>query len=55
MAIGRVLEVRGITTPVAISDALGMPAHEATSLLRRQQWREGNVALLQGAAARLGV
>ena len=54
MAIGRELEDRGITTPAAIGAALGMPAAEATSLLIRHQWREGDVALLQ-AAARLGV
>src|SRR6478735_7749233 len=55
MAIGRELEDRGITTPAAIGEALGMPATEATKLLRGHQWREGNVALLQAAAARLGV
>ena len=36
-------------------EALGMPAAEATSLLTRHQWREGDVARLQAAAARLGV
>ena len=55
MAIGRELEDRGITTPASISDALGMPAAEATKLLTRHQWREGDVARLQAAAARLGV
>ena len=55
MAIGRYLDERGITTPTAIGDALGMPAAEATGLLRRHQWREGDVARLQAAAARLGV
>ena len=55
MAIGRELEERGITTPAAIGAALGMPAAEAASLLTRRQWREGDVALLQAAAARLGV
>ena len=55
MAIGRELEDRGITTPVAIGTALGMPASEATSLLTRHQWREGDVELLQAAAARLGL
>ena len=55
MAIGRELEKRGITTPVAIGAALGMPGVEATRLLIRHQWREGDVALLQAAAARLGV
>jgi hypothetical protein len=32
-----------------------MPTQEATKLLTRHQWREGDVALLQAAAARLGV
>ena len=55
MAIGRELDERDITTPDAIGEALGMPAAEATSLLTRHQWREGDVALLEAAAARLGV
>jgi hypothetical protein len=55
MAIGRELEDRGITTPAAIGAALGMPGVEAIRLLIRHQWREGDVALLQAAAARLGV
>jgi hypothetical protein len=55
MAIGRELEDRGITTPAEIGEALGMPAAEATSLLTRRQWREGDVARLEAAAARLGV
>src|ERR1700712_5765656 len=55
MAIGRELDERGITTPAAIGEALGMPAAEATKLLRGHQWREGGVALLQAAAARLGL
>jgi len=32
-----------------------MPAAEATKLLTGRQWREGDVALLQTVAARLGV
>ena len=55
MAIGHELEERGITTPAAIGTALGMPGTEAIRLLIRHQWREGDVALLQAAAARLGV
>lgn len=55
MLIGRELEDRGVTTPAAIGEALGMAAADATSLLTRHQWREGDVALLQAAAARLGV
>src|SRR5215217_5085135 len=55
MAIGRELEDRGITTPAAIGEALGMPAAEATKLLTRHQWREDDVDLLKAAAARLGL
>jgi len=55
MAIGRELDERGITGPAEIGAALGMPAVEATKLLTRHQWREGDVALLMAAAARLGL
>jgi hypothetical protein len=55
MAIGRALDDRGITVPAAIGEALGMPALEATKLLTRHQWREGDVELLKAAAARLGL
>jgi hypothetical protein len=54
IAIGRELDERDITTPAAIGAALGMPAAEATALLSRKQRREGDVALLEAAAARLG-
>jgi hypothetical protein len=53
MAIGRELDERGITKPADIGEALEMPAAEATKLLTRRQWREGDVALLEAAAARL--
>jgi hypothetical protein len=55
IAIWQELDARGITTPAEIGEALGMPVAEATSLLTRRQWREGDVALLQAGAARLGV
>ena len=55
MAIHRELDDRDITTPAAIGEVLGMPAPEATKLLTRHQWRDGDVALLEAAAARLGV
>jgi hypothetical protein len=55
MLIFRELEDHGITTPAAIGEALGMSPAEATKLLRGHQWREGDVALLQAAADRLGV
>jgi hypothetical protein len=55
MAIHRELDERGITDPVAIGEALGMPTKEvANKLLTRHRWREGDVELLQAAAARLG-
>ena len=55
MAIYRELEDRSISTPAALGAALGMPAAEATNLLTRRQWREGDVALLEATAERLGV
>src|SRR3712207_6365041 len=55
MAIGRELDERGIVEPAAVGAALGMPPAEATKLLTRHQWREGDVALLAAAAARLGL
>ena len=55
MAIGQELDDLGITTPAEIGEALGMPAAEAQGLLTRRQWREGDVAALQAAAARLGL
>ena len=55
MAIHRELDERGITTAAGLGEALGMPASEASKLLTRHQWREGDVALLEAAAARLGL
>jgi hypothetical protein len=55
MLIFRELDDRDITTLSAIGDALGMPAVEAVKLLRGHQWREGDVARLEAAAARLGM
>jgi hypothetical protein len=55
MAIGRYLDDRGITTPADIGAALGMPAAEATSLMTRHQWREGDVTRLEAVAAWLGL
>jgi hypothetical protein len=55
MMIGRELDDRGITTPAGIGAALDMPPAEAVKLLTRHQWRDGDVALLQAAAARLGL
>ena len=55
MMIGRELDDRGITTPAAIGAALAMLPAEAVKLLTRHQWRDGDVALLEAAAARLGL
>ena len=55
MAIHRVLDDQGISSPAEVGAALGLPAAAATGLLARHQWREGDVARLRAAAARLGV
>ena len=55
LAIYRVLDERGITSPAEVGEALGMPAAAATGLLARRQWRDGDAARLRAAAARLGV
>ncbi len=44
--IGRELEDQGITTADGIGAALGMAPAEATALLSRHQWREGDLLLL---------
>ncbi len=53
--IGRELDDRGITTPAGIGAAVGMAPAEATALLSRHQWRDGDLLLLEAAAARLGL
>ena len=55
MPIGRELDEREISDPAAVGAALGLPPAEATGLLTRHRWREGDVALLSAAAARLGL
>jgi hypothetical protein len=55
MLIFQELKSRSITKPADIGVALGMPAAEATKLLHGHQWREGDAARLQAAAARLGL
>jgi hypothetical protein len=55
MLIFRELDERGITMPAEIGTAIGMSPAEAAKLLRGHQWREGDVARLQAAAARLGL
>jgi hypothetical protein len=49
------LERRGITDLEEAGTVLGLPAGEADRLLKWRKWREGDVALLQAAAARLGL
>ena len=51
--ISRYLDEQGIATPAPIGEVLGMPVEEATKLLARHQWREGDLERLQAAAARL--
>jgi hypothetical protein len=54
-AIGQELDYRGIVDPAAIGAILEMPAFEAKRLLELYQWREGDVALLEAIAAKLGL
>ena len=49
------LEDRGVTTPAGLAQATGLPAAEAAGLLRRKQWREGDLAALRAVADRLGL
>lgn len=55
MLISRELEERGIIIPTEIANALGMPAAEAVKLMTGRQWHPDTVALLEAAAARLGL
>ena len=54
-AINTHLEDQGVTEPIAVGAAVGLPAAEAVSLLTRRQWRAGDVVALRAAAARLGL
>jgi hypothetical protein len=49
------LERRGITDLAGAGTALGLPTRDADRLMRRGRWLDGDVALLEAAAARLGV
>jgi predicted flap endonuclease-1-like 5' DNA nuclease len=55
MLISRELDGRGITTPAAIAEVLDMPTAEVTKMLTGRRWREGDVPLLEAAAAQLGL
>jgi hypothetical protein len=46
MAIGPELDKRGITTPTAMGEALGIALSEAVMLLTSRVWREGAIAQL---------
>ena len=54
MAIGRELDERGITTPAAIGEALGMPAAEATKLLTRPSVARGRCGAAPGCGGAAG-
>ncbi len=49
------LDEQGIATPAGLAQVTGLPAAEATGLLRRKQWREGDFAALRALADRLGL
>jgi hypothetical protein len=53
--IAEELARRGIVAPRAVGDALGMTPLAALELLQREHWREGDLARLRAAAARLGL
>jgi hypothetical protein len=55
MLIGRALSDQDLTTPAAIGAALEMPAGEVAVLLSRKQRRDGDLALLEAVASRLGL
>ena len=49
------LDEQGIATPAGLARATGLPAAEAAGLLRRKQWRAGDLAALRAVADRLGL
>jgi hypothetical protein len=53
--IGQALEAKGIDDPTAIGAVFGLPPREADKLLRRHQWRDGDLARLKVAAIALGL
>lgn len=55
MAIGRELDAEGIEEASKIAAIFGRPAKEVGKLMSWRQWREGDLALLEAAVARLGV
>lgn len=55
MIIWQALDGRGITRSAEISTTMGLPEADAVKLLNRKLWREGDVALLEAVAMRLGL
>jgi hypothetical protein len=53
-ALDRALGAR-TRDPSEIGALIGLPAMAAEKLLTRRQWREGDLALLEAAAVRLGL
>jgi hypothetical protein len=53
-ALDRALGAR-IRDPSEIGALIGLPAMAAERLMTRRHWREGDLALLEAAAARLGL
>jgi hypothetical protein len=53
--IGQELDARGMTDPAALGAIFGLPPGEAEKVMRRHQWREGDLARLKAAAAALGL
>lgn len=55
VAIGQVLDKRGITTPAEIGSAVGMLPKVAVKLVKREQSRDVDIALLEAIAIELGL
>jgi hypothetical protein len=55
LMLWRALNDRDIVAPRKIGALFGMPRRDAVNLLDRKQWREGDLLLLEAAAARLGL
>ena len=53
--IGRELDERGIADPTELAAVFGLSPTDADRLPRRNQWREGDLALLRAAAASPGL
>ena len=49
------LDEQGIATPAGLARTTGLSAAKAARLLRRKQWREGDLAALRAVADHLGL